>query len=50
LNDQGGVLGQQIVATSVDDACDPEQAKAAAEKLTAEGVIFVVSTPSFVFW
>ncbi len=27
LNDQGGLLGEEIVVTSVDDACEPEQAK-----------------------
>ncbi len=42
LNGKGGLLGQEIVATSVDDACDPEQAKAAARQLVSEGVIFVV--------
>jgi branched-chain amino acid transport system substrate-binding protein len=42
LNANGGVLGEEIVTTSVDDACDPEQAKAAARKLVTEGVIFVV--------
>lgn len=42
LNDKGGVLGQEIVVTSVDDACDPEQAKAVARQLVSEGVVFVV--------
>ncbi len=42
LNDQGGLLGEEIVVTSVDDACEPEQAKAAARKLVSEGVILVV--------
>ena len=42
LNANGGLLGEDIVATSVDDACDPEQAKAAANKLVTEGVVFVV--------
>jgi branched-chain amino acid transport system substrate-binding protein len=42
LNDNGGVLGQEIVATSVDDACDPEQAEAAARQLVSEEVVFVV--------
>jgi branched-chain amino acid transport system substrate-binding protein len=42
LNTNGGLLGQEIVITSVDDACNPEQAKAAARQLVAEGVIFVV--------
>lgn len=42
LNDQGGVLGQEIVATSVDDACDPDQAVAAARRLVSVPVVFVV--------
>jgi branched-chain amino acid transport system substrate-binding protein len=42
LNDKGGLLGEEIVVTSVDDACEPEQAKAAARQLVSEGVIFVV--------
>jgi branched-chain amino acid transport system substrate-binding protein len=42
LNENGGVLGEEIVTTSVDDACDPEQAKAAARQLVSEGVVFVV--------
>jgi branched-chain amino acid transport system substrate-binding protein len=42
LNANGGLLGEEIVTTSVDDACDPEQAKAAARKLVTEGVILVV--------
>jgi branched-chain amino acid transport system substrate-binding protein len=42
LNDEGGLLGEEIVVTSVDDACEPEQAKAVARQLVSEGVIFVV--------
>jgi branched-chain amino acid transport system substrate-binding protein len=42
LNAKGGVLGEQIRVISVDDACDPEQAVAAARKLISDGVIFVV--------
>jgi branched-chain amino acid transport system substrate-binding protein len=42
LNDEGGLLGEEIVVMSVDDACEPEQAKAAARQLVSEGVIFVV--------
>jgi branched-chain amino acid transport system substrate-binding protein len=42
LNDEGGLLGEEIVVTSVDDACEPEQAKAAARQLVSEGVIFVL--------
>jgi len=42
LNAKGGVLGEQIRVISVDDACDPEQAVAAATKLISDGVTFVV--------
>ena len=33
LNEAGGLLGEEIFVTSVDDACEPEQAKAAARQL-----------------
>ena len=42
LNDKGGLLGQKIVVTSLDDACDPQQAEAVARELVAEGIVFVV--------
>ncbi len=42
LNDQGGLLGKEIVVISVDDACEPRQAKAVAQQLVSEGVVFVV--------
>ena len=42
LNAKGGVLGEQIRVISVDDACDTEQAVAAARKLISDGVVFVV--------
>ena len=42
LNNKGGVLGKRIVAISVDDACEPRQAKAVARQMVSEGVIFVV--------
>ena len=42
LNDEGGLLGEEIIVTSVDDACEPEQAKAVARQLVSESVIFVV--------
>ena len=42
LNDKGGVLGEKIVAVSVDDACEPRQAKAVARQLVSEGIVFVV--------
>ncbi|RWL10163.1 MAG: branched-chain amino acid ABC transporter substrate-binding protein [Mesorhizobium sp.] len=42
INATGGALGQQIQLITVDDFCDPEQAVAAAQKLVADGVVFVV--------
>jgi branched-chain amino acid transport system substrate-binding protein len=42
LNAAGGVLGQSLEPVLVDDYCDPEQAVAAAQKLVADGVPFVV--------
>jgi branched-chain amino acid transport system substrate-binding protein len=42
LNANGGVLGQRLRLISVDDACDGGQAIAAAHKLVAEKVSFVV--------
>jgi branched-chain amino acid transport system substrate-binding protein len=42
LNDKGGLLGKEIVIISVDDACEPRQAKAVARQLVSEGVVFVV--------
>lgn len=41
LNAAGGVLGKQIRLETGDDACDPKQARAVAEKLAGEGVVFV---------
>jgi branched-chain amino acid transport system substrate-binding protein len=42
INAKGGVLGERIELIAVDDACDPEQAVAAAEKLVDAGVALVV--------
>jgi branched-chain amino acid transport system substrate-binding protein len=42
INAEGGVFGEQIRVISIDDACDPEQAVAAARKLISAGVTFVV--------
>ncbi len=42
LNAKGGLLGEKIVAISVDDACESRQAEAAARQLVSDGVIFVV--------
>ncbi len=42
VNAQGGVLGQRLALVPVDDACDPEQAAIAAQRLVEAGVVVVV--------
>jgi branched-chain amino acid transport system substrate-binding protein len=41
INAKGGVLGQQLKLTVGDDACDPKQAVAVANKFVSQGVKFV---------
>lgn len=41
INRAGGVLGQKLKLEIGDDACDPKQAVAVANKLAADGVVFV---------
>ena len=41
INAAGGVLGEQVRLVAGDDAADPEQAIAVAEKFVADGVNFV---------
>ncbi len=41
INAHGGVLGQKLVLSIGDDACDPKQAVAVANKMVSDGVIFV---------
>ncbi|MBS0539380.1 MAG: branched-chain amino acid ABC transporter substrate-binding protein [Proteobacteria bacterium] len=41
INAAGGVNGQQLVLQIGDDACDPKQATAVANKLVADKVVFV---------
>ncbi|GAB4239124.1 MAG: branched-chain amino acid ABC transporter substrate-binding protein [Methyloligellaceae bacterium] len=41
INAAGGVLGQKLKLTAADDACDPKQAVAVANKLAGAGTIFV---------
>ena len=41
INAKGGVLGQRVALLVADDACDPDQAVAVANKLAAEGIVFV---------
>jgi branched-chain amino acid transport system substrate-binding protein len=41
LNAKGGVLGQQLQLSIGDDACDPKQAVAVANKAVSDGVVFM---------
>jgi branched-chain amino acid transport system substrate-binding protein len=41
INAAGGVLGQQLVLTVGDDACDPKQAVAVANQMVNKGVVFM---------
>jgi len=42
INKKGGVNGQQVQSVVYDDACDPKQAVAVANKIVNDGVSFVV--------
>ena len=42
INKSGGVNGAQLQAVTYDDACDPKQAVAVANKIVNDGVKFVV--------
>jgi branched-chain amino acid transport system substrate-binding protein len=41
INAAGGVMGQQLKLSVGDDACDPKQAVAVANKSASDGVVFV---------
>jgi len=41
INKAGGVLGQKLKLTASDDACDPKQAVAVANKLAGDKTVFV---------
>ena len=41
INAAGGVLGQKLVLTVGDDACDPKQAVAVANQMVNKGVVFM---------
>ncbi len=41
INAAGGVLGQKLKLEIGDDACDPKQAVAVANKFASEGIVFV---------
>jgi len=42
INAKGGILGKNVVTTTGDDACDPQEALSAAGKLISEDVVAVV--------
>jgi len=42
INESGGLLGKKLVLEVGDDACDPKQARAVAEKLSNRKIPFVV--------
>ena len=42
INAKGGIMKQKIVTITGDDACDPQMATAAANKLVSSGVVAVV--------
>ena len=42
INAKGGVNGKKLTTVTGDDACDPQQATAAANKLVSEGVVAIV--------
>jgi len=42
INAKGGVLGRQLEAVVYDDACDPKQAVAVANKIVGDKIAFVV--------
>jgi branched-chain amino acid transport system substrate-binding protein len=41
INAAGGILGQTVTVNILDDACDPEQAKAVAKAAASVGTVFV---------
>ena len=41
INASGGVLGQKLVLTVGDDACDPKQAVSVANQFASKGAVFV---------
>ena len=44
INAAGGVLGQKVKLLIMDDACDPKQAVAVANKAVSDGVVFVADS------
>ncbi|WAT40427.1 high-affinity branched-chain amino acid ABC transporter substrate-binding protein LivK [Klebsiella michiganensis] len=42
INAQGGIKGDKLVAVEYDDACDPKQAVAVANKIVNDGIQYVI--------
>ncbi len=42
INAKGGVKGNKLVAVEYDDACDPKQAVAVANKVINDGIRYVI--------
>jgi branched-chain amino acid transport system substrate-binding protein len=42
INAKGGVKGDKLVAVEYDDACDPKQAVAVANKVVNDGIKYVI--------
>jgi branched-chain amino acid transport system substrate-binding protein len=42
INAKGGILGQKLTYSAVDDACDPDQAEAAAQQIVSKPPVLVV--------
>lgn len=42
INAQGGIKGDKLVGVEFDDACDPKQAVAVANKIVNEGIKYVI--------
>ena len=44
INAKGGVKGDKLVMVKYDDACDPKQAVAVANKVVNDGIKYVIGT------
>lgn len=42
INDKGGIKGDKLVGVEYDDACDPKQAVAVANKIVNDGIKYVI--------
>ena len=42
INAQGGIKGDKLVGVEYDDACDPKQAVAVANKIVNDGIQYVI--------